>query len=230
MTARCAAATWTSSPRRRTSSWCDIPTLILTQQFDDRTPTEHGRRIAAALAHAYLFELPGLGHAQAPAGCTDTIVLAFLRDPAREPDASCIADMPRLAFETGRLARPMLFFSISTSDAVPSPFDGSWDAAFPNAPRPFDFVLAISGGTVTGNITAGGGALNLPIFDGSVDSRTLTFKVNRPGDGGTVTFTGTLEDGRITFVRDVVIPPNGDPGGAGLWGAMGARSFSASRP
>jgi pimeloyl-ACP methyl ester carboxylesterase len=207
----------------------DIPTLILTQQFDDRTPTEHGREIAAALEHAYLFELPGLAHAETPPGCTDSLVLAFLRDPTREPEASCIDEMPRLTFETGRLERPMLFFAITSPDSIVSPFAGAWDAAFPNAPRPFDFTLTISGNEVTGSISAGNGALNLPIFDGAVDGRMMTFKVIGPDGGRTVTFSGTLEDDQISFVRDVSVDAGREPGGAGLWGVLGAPSFTAHR-
>src|SRR5262249_20052375 len=39
-----------------------IPTLILTGEFDDRTPTELTRRIAATLSHPYLVEFPDEGH------------------------------------------------------------------------------------------------------------------------------------------------------------------------
>jgi hypothetical protein len=181
------------------------------------------------LRRAYLFELPGLGHGQTPPGCVDTLVLAFLADPMREPDASCIATMPRVVFETTRLERPMLFFAIRTSDDVANPFAGTWGAAFPNAPREFDFSLTITGTTVSGAITAGDGALNLPIFDGSVTNGAITFKVITPEGGRTVTFTGTVDDDRISWMREVEVPPGANPGGAGLWGELGARTFSARR-
>ena len=207
----------------------DIPTLILTNEFDDRTPTEHGRRIAAALQHAYLVELPGLGHAATPPGCFDTIVQGFLKNTARPPDTECLAAMPRLTFETGRLERPMLFFTMRSTDAALTPFAGAWDAAFPNAPRPFTFSISISGGTATGNITAGGGALNLPILEGTADAQTLTFTVNSPDGGRTITFRGTINGDTISFVRDVTIQPGGQPGGNALWGTSGPRTFTARR-
>src|SRR6266571_3834929 len=47
-----------------------IPTLILTGDFDDRTPTALARRIAATLSHAYLVEFPDEGHDTRPAACT----------------------------------------------------------------------------------------------------------------------------------------------------------------
>ena len=207
----------------------DIPTLILTNEFDDRTPTEHGRRIAASLRQAYLFELPGLAHAATPPGCFDTIVQSFLENPARQPVADCIAAMPPLSFETRRLERPMLFFSINASEETVSGFAGVWDAAFPEAPRPFTFWLTISGGKVTGSVTAGAGALSVPILEGRADRRVVTFKVNSPEGGRTITFTGTLDGDAISFVRDVAVPSGGDSGGNALWGVSGPRTFAARR-
>jgi pimeloyl-ACP methyl ester carboxylesterase len=207
----------------------DIPTLILTNQFDDRTPTEHGRRITASLSRAYLFELPGLGHAATPTGCFDTLALSFLRNPARQPDAACIAAMPRLTFETRQLERPRLFFTINSTDAALTPFAGAWDATFPNAPRPFNFSLTISGGKVTGNITAGGGALNVPILEGTANQGTVMFKVNSPTGDHIITFTGTVDGNTISFVRDVAVQPGGQSGGNALWGTSGPRTFTARR-
>jgi len=207
----------------------DIPTLILTNEFDDRTPTDHGRRIVRTLARAYLYELPGLGHAATPVGCFDTIALSFLKDPTGSPDAGCVAAMPRLTFETERLDGPMLFFTIDSTDATPTPFAGKWDAPFPNAPRPFNFSLTIANRKVTGSITAGGGALNVPVIEGTADSGKLMFKVNSPGGGRIITFTGTVEGNMISFQRDVLVPPGADTGGNALWGTAGPRTFTARR-
>jgi pimeloyl-ACP methyl ester carboxylesterase len=207
----------------------DIPTLILTNEFDDRTPTDHARRILASLGHAYLYELPGIGHAGTPEGCFDTIALSFLKDPARSPDAGCVGAMPPLRFETQRLERPMLFFTINTTDATPMPFAGKWDAPFPNAPRPFNFSLTIVNRKVTGSITAGGGALNVPVLEGTADSGQLMFKVNSPSGGRIITFTGAVEGNTISFQRDVLVPPGGETGGNALWGTAGPRTFTARR-
>ena len=206
----------------------DIPTLILTNQFDDRTPTEHGRRIAAKLKRSYLFELPGLAHAALPSGCPDSIVFSFLKDPSHPPDTSCIAAMPRLAFSVDRLEQPRLFFTITASDRA-NPFVGDWEAVFPNAPRVFNFTLAIAGRVVSGAITAGGGAVKVPVIEGTADLYTLTFSVKSPDGERTVTFTGTLDGDRISFTRGILAPPGNNPGGAALWGSAGARTFVATR-
>jgi pimeloyl-ACP methyl ester carboxylesterase len=78
----------------------DIPTLILTGYFDDRTPTEHARRIASTLGRAYLVEFPDEGHDARPSRCHWAIGLQFWEDPSRPPDTSCVATIPPVAFAT----------------------------------------------------------------------------------------------------------------------------------
>ena len=69
----------------------DIPTLILTGEFDPITPPAWGRHVAETLTHAYAFEYPGVGHgATAVKGCPQEMFLAFLADPSVAPDDTCI--------------------------------------------------------------------------------------------------------------------------------------------
>jgi pimeloyl-ACP methyl ester carboxylesterase len=87
-------------PAARPPVRSDIPTLILTGAFDDRTPTEHARRIASTLSRSYLVEFPDEGHDARPSRCHWTIALQFWEDPTRAPDASCVAAIPPIAFAT----------------------------------------------------------------------------------------------------------------------------------
>jgi pimeloyl-ACP methyl ester carboxylesterase len=84
----------------RTPVRSDIPTLILTGSFDDRTPTEHARRIASTLSRAYLVEFPDEGHDARPSRCHWAIALNFWEDPTRPPDTSCVATILPIAFAT----------------------------------------------------------------------------------------------------------------------------------
>ena len=71
--------------------WSDIPTLILTGEFDPITPPRWGLQAAETLALSYPFEVPRVGHgASFVDGCPRNMVLAFLDDPAVAPDASCL--------------------------------------------------------------------------------------------------------------------------------------------
>ena len=73
----------------------DIPTLVMSGQFDPITPPDYGREAASTLSHSFFFEFPGLTHGVTPADqCPLSIALAFLDNPTTEPDSSCIANMP----------------------------------------------------------------------------------------------------------------------------------------
>ena len=72
----------------------DIPTIVMGGEFDPITPPEWGRDQVQHLSRGTYFEYPGMGHAAVFSdACPASMALAFLRDPASPPDASCIADM-----------------------------------------------------------------------------------------------------------------------------------------
>jgi len=72
----------------------DIPTLLLTGEFDPITPPDWGRQAASTLSRSFFFEFPGVGHgAVGRATCPDQMFSAFLEDPAQAPDDACIEGM-----------------------------------------------------------------------------------------------------------------------------------------
>jgi pimeloyl-ACP methyl ester carboxylesterase len=72
----------------------DLPTLIMSGEFDPITPPAWGKHVAQTLANGYFFEYPGVGHgASAEAGCPQEMLVAFLADPAVAPDDACIEGM-----------------------------------------------------------------------------------------------------------------------------------------
>ena len=73
----------------------DIPTLILSGEYDPISPPAWGQQAANNLANGYPFEYPGVGHgASTVAGCPQEMMLAFMDDPTAAPDDACIAEMP----------------------------------------------------------------------------------------------------------------------------------------
>ena len=78
----------------------EIPTLILTGRYDDRTTTELAKRTRSTLTRSYLYEFPNEAHGPPPRGCHVQIMLQFLANPFREPDASCIKTIPPIRFIT----------------------------------------------------------------------------------------------------------------------------------
>lgn len=73
----------------------DVPTLVVSGQYDPVTPPSWGDVAAETLSNSFVFTFPAMGH-----GVTDTlpcptqIAVAFLENPTQAPDSSCIAEMP----------------------------------------------------------------------------------------------------------------------------------------
>lgn len=72
----------------------DIPTLIMTGEFDPITPPPFGMALADHLPNSHAYEFPSASHGVLGGGsCPIAMFLAFLDDPDSAPDASCIDAM-----------------------------------------------------------------------------------------------------------------------------------------
>ena len=75
-----------------------IPTLLTSGGYDPITPALWAESAAVTLSTHYLYTFPAMGHGSVWANwiddCPASIAQQFLRDPAEEPDASCISDAP----------------------------------------------------------------------------------------------------------------------------------------
>ena len=75
-----------------------IPTLLTSGGYDPITPAAWAESAAVTLSSHYLYTFPAMGHGSVWANwiddCPASIAQQFLRDPAVEPDASCISDAP----------------------------------------------------------------------------------------------------------------------------------------
>jgi hypothetical protein len=69
----------------------DIPTLILTGEYDPIVPPGFGQQATKALTNSYFFEYPGMGHVVSISDCPRNMMLAFLNNPEIAPDDACIA-------------------------------------------------------------------------------------------------------------------------------------------
>lgn len=67
-------------------------------------------------------------------------------------------------------------------------------------------------------------ALMLP-----VGARNISFRVRTPDGDRVIRFNGTIDGDQIVFTRTVDVRPGGQPGGSGIFGAAGARTFTAQR-
>ncbi|MBL8155761.1 MAG: alpha/beta hydrolase, partial [Anaerolineae bacterium] len=86
-------------PKENLPVTSSIPTLVMTGQYDPITPPAWGQFTAAFLDHSYFYEYPGLGHGTSVSDmCPMSMAMAFLDDPSRSPDGSCIRDMLQPSF------------------------------------------------------------------------------------------------------------------------------------
>ena len=213
----------------------DIPTLILTAEFDDRTPTEFGRLIAETLKRSFLYEMSGEVHgAEIVSDCHGSILLQFLENPRREPDSSCVTDLPPLVFETKSLDLRTFVIRIAAEKHQATSLAGQWRAVLPGPQATVQFDVRLDNGSVLGTITPNARQGDPPadpvqVFDGRVDGDALTFKAKSPDGGRTITFVATLSGDELTFTRDVEVAPGAAPGRDGIFGVIGPSTFTARR-
>lgn len=77
----------------------EIPTLLLTGEYDPITPPSWTYLAAETLPRSYVVEFPGVGHWTMRSGaCPMQIGLSFLEDPGAPPDTGCVTQMGGLNF------------------------------------------------------------------------------------------------------------------------------------
>jgi pimeloyl-ACP methyl ester carboxylesterase len=77
----------------------DLPTLVLSGEYDPITPPNYNQTVAKTLSRSFLFEFPGIGHGVSIADqCPLNIAKAFLNKPTTAPDSTCIKAMHEPAF------------------------------------------------------------------------------------------------------------------------------------
>ena len=75
----------------------DIPTLILVGELDPVTPPSYAALTVSSLSNSYLYEFPMMSH-NLFSYCPTQMLLAFLENPGKAPDPSCLKRLPQLSF------------------------------------------------------------------------------------------------------------------------------------
>ena len=80
----------------------DIPTLLLSGQFDPITPPSFAATAAETLSNGYLYVASNASHgvALSPDACINRLLDRFLDDPTTAPNAGCLAEADPLVFVT----------------------------------------------------------------------------------------------------------------------------------
>jgi pimeloyl-ACP methyl ester carboxylesterase len=83
----------------------EVPTLLVSGEFDPTVPPSLAEVAAEDLANAYLITIPGLGHtALGRSECATDLMLDFFDDPSQAPDATCVELLAPLAFRVPDVA------------------------------------------------------------------------------------------------------------------------------
>jgi arylsulfatase A-like enzyme len=147
--------------------------------------------------------------------------LRELADETRDPLKDLIPSVPSRT----RLV-PETTISIAGAEGSSSTFNGRWTVGLENL-QAISIELRVDGDRVAGRLTVATQVVD--ILGGSLSGNQLTFRVNSPNGGRTITFSGTLTGDEISFARTVEVSPGGTPGGAGIFGVGGPKSFVARR-
>ena len=80
----------------------NLPTLVLSGEYDPITPPSNGQEVTHHLSQSYYYLFPGQGHGQEySSDCSNQIISAFEDHPDQQPAGACISQMTEPAFETG---------------------------------------------------------------------------------------------------------------------------------
>lgn len=79
----------------------DVPALIFGGEFDPDTPPKWGKQVAGRFPNGYFFEVKGVSHGVlfADQCAWESMVPAFLDDPSKKPDDSCLPKAPGIEFK-----------------------------------------------------------------------------------------------------------------------------------
>ena len=88
-------------PEQLSAVKSDIPTLIITGEFDIQTHRSGGPLAAKTLTHSQLVDVPGAAHIPSfRYDCTRTMMRDFHNAPMKKVDVSCLTTIPPLRFVT----------------------------------------------------------------------------------------------------------------------------------
>jgi hypothetical protein len=107
---------------------------------------------------------------------------------------------------------------------------GKWQVAA-SATMTWVFDLQVEGNKVTGMVSqTGGKAESAPIYFGSLEGNTVSFKVTSPDGDRVITFVGKITPVDIGFARLVEVRPGGSLGDTGVFGGNALLNISVRRP
>jgi len=89
-----------AAPQENQPVSSDVPTLVVSGEFDPVTPPAWAEDAARTLSKSFYFNVPRAGHGSTlTEDCPRSILLAFLDNPAQQPDRTCLAALKEGKFD-----------------------------------------------------------------------------------------------------------------------------------
>src|SRR3954470_10006912 len=128
------------------------------------------------------------------------------------------------------LAVPFLL-ALAIQVSAQTDISGKWQYANGSGPgTTWIFDLQVNGSKVTGTVSqTGTKEESAPIYFGSIDGNTVSFKVTSPDGDRIITFVGKITPVDIGFQRLVEVRPGGSRGDTSIFGDKALLNFSATR-
>lgn len=83
---------------RPTSGPLQVPTLVLSGQYDPVTPPARAQQAMQFLPRSQHLIAPQVGHIVTPHGCTSRLLRQFFDEPTKKVDGACLAEMGKAPF------------------------------------------------------------------------------------------------------------------------------------
>jgi pimeloyl-ACP methyl ester carboxylesterase len=81
----------------------NIPTLIISGEYDPDTPTQWAKQLANQLVNSYYLEFKGMSHTPSQNwdnNCAMDVAEAFFNNPLQSPGTACYTGLKEVAFKT----------------------------------------------------------------------------------------------------------------------------------
>ena len=79
----------------------DAPVLMLSGALDPVTPPRRAEAAGKFMAKAQHVVVSNAGHGISPLGCAPRLLRAFIDQPDKKLDATCLAEIPAPTFQVG---------------------------------------------------------------------------------------------------------------------------------
>ncbi|MBK8782622.1 MAG: alpha/beta fold hydrolase [Anaerolineales bacterium] len=194
----------------------DIPSLIIEGAYDPATPPFYGKQIGEDLSNSFYFEFPNMGHVPTgsdSSGCAMQIALDFIKNPAVEPDRTCLNKIKEVEFLVPYTGEPAIELITKSASGVTVDIPADWyydEGFFVRYSSPFDITqVGVFSDTVTiqelkdyFSSSAYGyrGLDNAPAEAGVRDANGLTWKLYYSTSNGRPVDVAAAENGFNTLI------------------------------